>query len=206
MTCGGPTVLTMSAKSECRSSKSKTINQPINMIKGEVMKHRSFAGTPFKFILVPALLLFRFAIPGALFAQEKSATETNMQILEEKIRADKKVVVAGNMQLTDEEAKAFWPVYDDYQKELQGLNARIKKTVESYAAAYGANTLTDEGARKLVNEAMSIDESEIQARKALATKLDKVLPGKKAARYLQIESKIRAIVRYELASEIPLAK
>jgi len=170
------------------------------------MRHRSIAGTLFKTILVPALLLFRFATPGALFAQEKSSTETNMQILEEKIRADKKVVIAANMQLTDEEAKAFWPVYDDYQKELQGLNARIKKTIESYAAAYNANTLTDEGAKKLVSEAMSVDESEIQARKALATKLDKVLPGKKAARYLQLESKVRAIVRYALASEIPLAK
>ena len=170
------------------------------------MKHRSFTEILFKFILVAVLLLFRFAIPGALFAQEKSSTEANMQILAEKIRADKKVLIASNMQLTDEESKAFWPVYDDYQKELQGLNARIKKTIESYAAAYNANTLTDEGARKLVNEAMSIDESEIQARKALATKLDKVLPGKKAARYMQLENKVRAIVRYELASEIPLVK
>ena len=166
------------------------------------MQDRSF----FKTIIVPVLLMLPCATSGRLFAQEKSSAETNMQILEEKIRADKKVVIAGNMELTDEEAKAFWPIYDDYQKELQGLNARVKKTIESYAEVYNANTLTDEMAKKLMNEAMSIDESEIAARKGLAIKLVKVLPGKKATRYLQLESKIRAIVRYELASEIPLVK
>src|SRR5262245_22777535 len=129
------------------------------------MKHRSFAATLFKTILVPALLVVRLSTPGMVLAQEKSSSETNMQILEEKIKADKKVLIAGNMQLTDAEAKAFWPVYDDYQKELQGINGQIKKAIESYAEAYNANTLTDEMAKKLMNDVMSIDESELQARK-----------------------------------------
>ncbi len=155
-------------------------------------------------VLAAFLLAIVFAVPGLVFAQEKSAEETNMEILRDKLKADKKVVVASNMTLTDAEAKAFWPIYDEYQKELQGINDRLKKAIESYAEAYNANTLTDEAATKLVNEATATDESEIQMRKTYATKLAKVLPGKKVARYLQIENKIRALVRYELASEIPL--
>jgi hypothetical protein len=49
-------------------------------------------------------------------AQEKPAN--NMQILAEKIKADKKLVVANNMGLTESEAKAFWPIYDAYQNDL----------------------------------------------------------------------------------------
>ena len=42
-----------------------------------------------------------------------------MEILRQKIKADKKLVVAANLKLTDAEGTAFWPVYDAYQKDLQ---------------------------------------------------------------------------------------
>jgi hypothetical protein len=152
------------------------------------------------------LLAAFFAVPGLAFAQEKSAEDANMDILREKLKADKKLVVASNMSLTDAEAKGFWPLYEEYQKELQALNTRLKNTIVSYAEAYNANTLTDETAKKLIDETTAIDEAEMQMRKAYATKLAKVLPGKKVARYLQIENKVRAVLRYELASEIPLVE
>jgi hypothetical protein len=75
------------------------------------------------------LLAVVCAAPGLVFGQEKSAEDTNMEILREKLKADKKLVVAANMTLTDAEAKAFWPIYEEYQKELQALNARLKKTI-----------------------------------------------------------------------------
>ena len=53
---------------------------------------------------------------------------------------------------------------------------------------------------------LSIESAEAGLKKSYVPKLEKVLPMKKAAVYLQIESKIRALVRYELASQIPLAK
>ena len=157
-------------------------------------------------ILAAFLLAVVFAVPGLVFAQEKSTEDTNMEILRDKLKADKKLMVAANMTLTDAESKAFWPIYEEYQKDLQALNDRLKKTIASYAEAYNANTLTDEGATKLINEAAAIDESEVQMRKTYATKLAKVLPGKKVARYLQIENKVRAMVRYELAAGIPLVE
>ena len=59
---------------------------------------------------------------GLAFSQEKASD--NMQILVEKVRADKKLLVAENMQLTEPEAKAFWPVYKAYQDELFLLRTR----------------------------------------------------------------------------------
>jgi hypothetical protein len=141
---------------------------------------------------------------SAALAQNPPAADANMQILRDKVKADKKLLVAANMELTDAEAKGFWPVYEAYQKDLQALNERLKKTILSYADAYNNKTLTDEKAKQLADEAIAIDEQEIRMRKACAAKLASILPGKKAARYLQIENKVRAALRYELAGAIPL--
>jgi hypothetical protein len=141
------------------------------------------------------------AIP--VFAQDKSA-DTNMQILLDKVKADKKLVVAANMDLSDAEGQAFWPIYDAYQKDLKGINDRLATAILTYADAYNKNALTDELAKRLTNEALAIDQDEITLRKTYAARLERVLPPKKAARYLQIENKIRAAIRYNMAAGIPL--
>jgi Ni/Co efflux regulator RcnB len=143
--------------------------------------------------------------PVAL-AQDQSADSSadNMAIVREKVRADKKLLVATNMQLTEQEAAAFWPVYEAYQKEISELNARVLKAVESYADVYNQGTVPDDVAKKLLDEVLDIDSDEVALRKSYVPKFSKVLPAAKVARYYQIESKIRAAIRYELASGIPL--
>jgi hypothetical protein len=135
-------------------------------------------------------------------AQNKPAD--NMQILRAKIEADRKLVVAINMGLTESEAKGFWPIYESYQKDLGQLNQRIVTLIKGYAADYNAGTLTDDKAKKMLDEFLSIEDAEVKLKKSYVTKLSKVLPSKKVARYMQIENKIRAIAKYGLADQIPL--
>jgi polyhydroxyalkanoate synthesis regulator phasin len=143
-----------------------------------------------------------FPVPA--LSQDKPAD--NMQILLEKVKADKKLLVAANMELTESEAKGFWPVYEGYQKKLTTINRRMVKLIESYAADYQANTLTDEKAKKLTDELVAIGKAEAELQAASVSKLSKVLPPKKVTRYLQIENKIRAVVKYELAKAVPLVQ
>ena len=140
------------------------------------------------------------AIPA--LAQDKPAS--NMEILRQKLQADKKLVVAANMDLTESEAKGFWPVYDAYQADLDGLNRRLGQLIKRYAEAYRTKTLTEETAKSLIDEAIAIERAEVGMRESYVPKLSAALPGTKVARYLQIENKIRALIKYELASEIPL--
>jgi hypothetical protein len=143
------------------------------------------------------------------FAQTKSAVDQpadSMQILREKLKADKKLVVAANMALTEAEAKGFWPLYEEYQKALHQINDRLAMVMVAYAKEYNANSLTDEKAKALLDRYFGIEESEIKLKRTFMPRLAKVLPGRKVARYLQIENKVRAIVKYELAGEVPLAK
>src|SRR6266496_36392 len=142
-----------------------------------------------------AIMLFSFTPLSA--AQDKPAD--NMQILRDKIKGDKKLVVATNMELTESEAKGFWPIYEAYQKDLQKINRRMANLLDSYAADFRSKSLTDDKAKKLIDEALSIDQAEADLKSSYAPKLGKVLPVKKVARYLQIENKIRAVVKYDLA-------
>jgi hypothetical protein len=151
-------------------------------------------------VLVVAL----FGFTPIVMAQDKPAD--NMQILRDKIRADKKLVVATNMELTESEAKDFWPIYEQYQKDLQKINQRLANLLESYADDFRNKSLTDEKAKKLIDEALAIDRAEANLKSTYAPKLSKVLPIVKAVRYLQIENKIRAIVKYDIASGVPLVK
>ncbi|HSF04814.1 MAG TPA: hypothetical protein VLG10_03410 [Methylomirabilota bacterium] len=151
-----------------------------------------------------AVVALALLVGVPVFAQDRPAD--TMQLVREKVRADKKLLVAQNMGLSEAEAKGFWPVYEGYQQELDKIYTRMGKVITDYAKAYNADTLTDEQARKLSAEVLDIDASEVSLAKSYAGRLEKVLPSKKVARYLQIERKIRAVLRYELADGIPLVK
>lgn len=137
-------------------------------------------------------------------AGEKPAS--NVEIIHEKLKADKKLIVSNYMELTEAEAKRFWPVYDDYQKDLQTLNERLLAMLRSYAADYRGKSLTDEKAKKLLDEWIALEQDEVKQRKGFVPKVMKALPAKKAARYLQIENEYRLLIRHDLAATVPLAQ
>jgi hypothetical protein len=110
------------------------------------------------------------------------------------------------MELTESEAKSFWPVYEDYQKDLLKFYERLGALLKSYAADYRGKSLTDEKAKKLLDEWIALEQDEVKQRSAFIPKLTKALPAKKAARYLQIENEYRMLLRYDLAATVPLAQ
>jgi len=153
---------------------------------------------PFFIVLVAMLTVF-IVSP---MAQEKPAD--NMQLVREKIKTDKKLFIAQNMNLTESEAKVFWPVYENYQKDLAKLVDKTVKLVENYAANY--QTMTEEAANELINGYLAIEGERVALMKSFLPKFRKVLPEKKVARYYQLENKIDAVVNYGLARQIPLVK
>ena len=148
------------------------------------------------------------AAPG--WAQSKSSggdkPANNLEIIHEKLKADKKLIVSKYMDLTESEAKTFWPVFEEYQKDLQKIHERLGNLLQSYAADYRGNSLTDEKAKKLLDEWIALEQDDAKQRKSYVPKLLKALPAKKAARYLQIENEYRVLIRYDLAATVPLVQ
>ena len=163
---------------------------------------------PLMTLLYPAWfgLVAIMALPAYAAAAEDAAggATSRMEIIREKIHADKRLLVSINMTLTAAEEKAFWPIYDAYQKDLHGINGRLAKLINDYALAYNKGAVLGDTAKKLLDEMIAIELAEAKLKPSYASKLGKVLPAAKVARYLQIENKIRAIIRYDLAGGIPL--
>ncbi len=132
------------------------------------------------------------------------AGSEDMQIVLEKLRADKKLLVSQNMQLTESEAKAFWPVYTRYQDELFLLRVRTAKMIQNYAQAY--ENMNNETAKQILEEYLNLEMLGLKLRQAYLEEFRKVLPEMKVVRYYQIENKIQAVLLYELAGGIPLMK
>ena len=158
-----------------------------------------------------AAVVFAAALMAAqsVWAQDKAGDVTDMQALRAAVRADKRGFVESTLKLTPAEAKRFWPIYDNYQRVVDSANQRRVVAVEALIAR--DKPFTDLYARTLANELIAADEAEIKARRTMQNRLmrgvpTRVLPPKKAARYVQLETKIHAVLAYDIASTIPLIK
>lgn len=145
-------------------------------------------------------ILLGYLTLGVAVAQDKPADA--MEVLREKLRADKKLVVATALDLTESEARRFWPVYNAYQSDMVAHYDRVLQLIETYARAY--RTMTDESATKLLTEFLALETNHVALMKSYVPRFKGVLPAKKVARLYQTENKVRAIVNYELARDIPL--
>jgi hypothetical protein len=160
---------------------------------------------------IVATILFAAATIAAQvsLAEDKIAEVTDMPALRTAARSDKRALVASTLNLTAVEEKRFWPLYDNYQRVLDSTNQRRVVAVEAVIAL--DKPISDLYARTLATELIATDEAELKARRTFHNRLmrgvpTRVLPPKKAARYLQLESKIRAALAYDIAATIPLLK
>jgi hypothetical protein len=119
-----------------------------------------------------------------------------------RVQADKKAVVEKNLPLTAAEAKKFWPLYAKFQQELAAPHREYALAVRDYVAA--EKSMTDANAQRLARVVLAAGVSEAKIRERHFKEVSKVLPGVKAARYVQIENKIQAVQRFETARTIPL--
>ena len=149
------------------------------------------------------LVLACFATPLAA-AQDKAADVTDMQMLREAVKADKRKYVASLMTLTDAEAKRFWPVYDSYQRNLDITNRERVVAVQEFM--FRDKPLTNLAAKQYASRLLALDEAEIKARRTMRNRVMRALPAAKAARYMMLEQKINAVQDYDLAAAVPLVR
>src|SRR5438067_11354872 len=110
-------------------------------------------------VLVAATLL---AVVPLASAQDKPVN--NLAAVHEQLKADKRAIVAKYLGLTEAQAKAFWPVYDEYQANLQKIDQRLFALLQSYANDYGSQSLTDEKAKTLLDDWIAIENDDAQRR------------------------------------------
>ena len=156
-------------------------------------------------VLLAALLC---AVQSA-HAADKPTSASDLAAMWKAVQTDKKAYVAAELNLTPPEAKKFWPIYDAYQRDLDQYNRKRNVALEGLIG--NDKPVSDLYAKQLASELIAADEGEVKARRKMQGKLIQArllspIPAKKAARYLQIESQIRAVQLYGIAQEFPLIK
>ncbi|WP_263368539.1 hypothetical protein [Edaphobacter bradus] len=134
----------------------------------------------------------------------QSTTDQDIDLLRKDIRSQKKQIIAANLQLTDNEAEKFWPLYDQYTAELVKINDAKYAALKEYAASY--NTLTDDQATSLMRKAIEVDQAAAQLRLKYMPIFGKVISGKKTALFFQMDRRLVALIDVQLASQVPLVQ
>lgn len=149
-----------------------------------------------------ALLVLCMTLVPVATAQKTVTDE--MALLRADIQADRQAIVAANLGLTEAEGKEVWPLYREYRMELAKVGDRMQKMIQEYIGTY--QNMTDEQAKAMLKEFLAIQSDELKIKDSYVKKFGKVLSSVKVVRLYQIENKIDAILRYEMADVIPLVR
>jgi Spy/CpxP family protein refolding chaperone len=157
------------------------------------------------------LLLALFS--GSALAQDTGSTTMSLdasmaelQAFQAEVGDAKREFVDRHLALTEQEAAKFWPIFNAHQASLATLNRRRLENIHAFAKLWNESSADGPAGRAVAKEALDIEADEAALMQRTFGKLKTVLPIMKTIRYLQFESKLRAIVRFQLAAEIPYAK
>ncbi|HKP69888.1 MAG TPA: hypothetical protein VJV05_11440, partial [Pyrinomonadaceae bacterium] len=96
----------------------------------------------------------------------------------------------------------FWPVYETYSDEVAKIYDARYALIKEYALSL--NSMTDQAAASIGKRSLDSDVAMTALRQKYAPIVAKILPGKKAALFFQLDKRIGLLIDLQLASEIPL--
>ncbi len=148
------------------------------------------------------VLVFATALIAGFATAALAQVHHEIEITRAQVQSERQAIVADNLPMSEEQSKAFWPVYREYRGALAKVGDRYVTVIEDFAKNYDA--LSDVQAQSMIDEMFAIQKDELKTKTDWLPKFRKVLPAKALARFLQIENKLDTIVRFGLADEIPL--
>lgn len=134
--------------------------------------------------------------------QPNSINNKDVELLRANLRANRKNLMAQNMNLTADEATKFWPIFDQYRKEAIKPNDERWALIKEYAANY--STMTDAQAQDYIQRATDVDQQLLALRLRYVPIFEKVISAKKVALWYQIDRHIDLMINLQLSSVIPM--
>jgi len=134
----------------------------------------------------------------------RAITDQQWALLRRDVRSIKKQLIAANLTLTDSEATKFWQVYEEYSVDTGKINDTRTVIIKEYSDEYA--TLTDDRADNLIRRWLDTDIEQTKLRQRYVPIFRRVLPGKKAATFFQLDRRLSTMIDLQLTSQLPLAQ
>ena len=144
----------------------------------------------------------RTAVRPGCQCRSKTSIETDIKLLREDVRSERKQLVAANLTLTDTEATKFWPIYDQYSAEAWKAGDARVALIKEYVQSY--DTMTDAQANNFIDRSAAIDQQFASLLKKYVPIFEKVISPKKTARWYQIERRLDLLINEQLLANIPM--
>ena len=139
---------------------------------------------------------------GILFSQAEHFETGYIDLLKKDIQAEAKKLVDENMELTEDQAKVFWPIYDNYNAALLELSNERLNVIADYMLDY--YDLSDEKAESLLKRVFEIDQKKLNIQKEYFDKFNAVLPATLVGKFYQIDNYIDLLISLQRSETIPL--
>ena len=145
------------------------------------------------------------AQPGTGTPQDTDEDVTSdLALTRATIQLRRQAIVTSVMDLTSAESQAFWPLYREYRIAMAKVGDRVQQLLVDYSGQY--DTLTDDQAKKIMQEWLSIEKAKIDVKSKYISRFQKILPARKVMRFFQADNKLDAMLNAQLASVVPLAR
>jgi hypothetical protein len=158
-----------------------------------------------KFIGIMTAMLLIIGLPSTGLAQEMEPLidmDAQIEAARKLLRTERRLVHATELVLTPEESKAFWPVFNEYSAEIQAVGNRKIALIKEYAENF--DNITDEFAERGLKESFAIESDMLRVKVKYRDRFKRALPIVKVVRFYQVESKLNAVIDFQLAAQIPL--
>ena len=151
-------------------------------------------------IIVVGIFIFGVSVMNSWVAN----AQDDLQAASEVIRNQRKIYIEKIMELTPQEKEAFWPLYAEYESGLSKI--RGKRIELAMNTVQNQGNLSDAEAIAMLNQKMKIDVDELKFKLSYVAKFMQVLPGRKVARFYQVENRFDTAAISELYRNIPVIR
>jgi len=158
-------------------------------------------------IIRPLLLVVLLAAGGAASAQQADAgilQDRQLADARALLQSGRKEIIADELRLTEDEASAFWPVYEEYHSNIMVVRDRYAETLGNYIRTYRAGEITDDYAEKFLGKGLSFKRDLLKIQEKYLNQFKKALPIRKTVRFYQLENNMDANIDAQLADFVPL--
>lgn len=136
-----------------------------------------------------------------VFAQDM---DSYIELLKSDLKTDKKAIITEVMQFDETQSAAFWPIYKEFEFDLDKLSEKRIANIKDFAANY--DVMSDEKAKELIENAFDFQDDRLDLNKKYHKKFAEALGPIVAAKYMQLEYEIQLLVDLSINSNLPLAK
>ena len=151
-------------------------------------------------LLTVSLAMLAFS-PFVRAQDQEPDIDSTIAMVRANMQADRTALITAGMQFSDKDGAAFWPIYEQYQRERSKLDDRRAAVIKQYTQKYP--NLTDAEAKAMADEMLDCDSRLAELKKKYYKRFNRVLPALTVTKFFQLERRVDLMMDMQVESSLP---